>query len=89
MGLRQRIIDLLSRGELPEADPDEFVDVGTVTMAEGPLTIESLRETGIDATMVEAFDAPTAITRARIMVRRRQAAAASEVLAAPRSPDEP
>ncbi|MBN2624582.1 MAG: hypothetical protein JXA83_14485 [Acidimicrobiales bacterium] len=89
MGLRQWIIDLLSRGEVPEADPDAFVDVGTVTMAEGPLTIETLREAGIDATMVEAFDAPTAITRARIMVRRRQAAAASEVLAAPRSPDGP
>jgi hypothetical protein len=89
MGLRQRIVDLLSRGEVPEADPDEFVDVGTVTVAEGPLTIESLREAGIDATMVEAFDAPTAITRARIMVRRRQAVAASEVLAATHAPDEP
>ena len=89
MGLRQRIVDLLSRGEVPEADPDEFVDVGTVTIAEGPLTIESLREAGIGATMVEAFDAPTAITRARIMVRRRQAVAASEVLAAPHAPDEP
>jgi hypothetical protein len=89
MGLRQRIVDLLSRGEVGEADPDEFVDVGTVSLAEGPLTIESLREAGIDATLVEAFDAPTAMTRARIMVRRRQAVAASEVLAAPRSTDEP
>ena len=88
MGLRQRIVDLLSKGEAPETDPDELVDVGTVTLAEGPLTVEALREAGIDATVVEAFDAPTAITRARIMVRRRQADVASEVLAAPRSTDE-
>ncbi|HEX5944864.1 MAG TPA: hypothetical protein VFY82_01240 [Acidimicrobiales bacterium] len=88
MGLRQRIVDLLSKGAAPEADPDEIVDVGTVALAEGPLTIESLREAGIEATMIEAFDAPTAITRARIMVRRHDAAAASEVLAASRSSDE-
>jgi hypothetical protein len=88
MGLKQRIIDLLSRGEVPEADPDEFVDVDTVALAEGPLTVELLRDAGIDATMAEAFSAPTAITRARIMVRRREAAAASEVLAASRSTGE-
>jgi hypothetical protein len=33
MGLKQRIIDLLSRGEVPEADPDELVDVDTVALA--------------------------------------------------------
>ena len=89
MGLRQRIVDLLSKGEAPETDPDELVDVGTVPVAEGPLTIEALRDAGIDATMAEEFSAPTAITRTRIMVRRREAAAASEILATPRSTEEP
>ena len=80
MGLRTWLVDLLSRGEVPERDPDEPVEVGMVLLAEGPLTLEALREAGIEATMVEAFDAPTATTRARIMVRRRDADAASAVL---------
>jgi hypothetical protein len=81
MRLTRWVTDLLSRGDEPEHDPDELVDVGTVVFAEGPLTVEALRDAGIEATMLEAFDAPTAVTRARIMVRRRQAAAATEVLA--------
>ncbi len=81
MRLRQRFIDLLSRGEEPERDPDELVEVGTVSLPEGPLTVESLRDAGIEAGMVEAFDAPTAQARARIMVPRRQVAAATEVFA--------
>ena len=80
MGLRTWLVDLLSRGEVPEPDPDEPVEVGMVLLPEGPLTIEALRDAGIEATMIEAFDAPTATTRARIMVRRRDADAASAVL---------
>ena len=80
MGLRTWLVDLLSRGEVPEPDPDELVEVGMVLLAEGPLTIEALRDARIEATMIEAFDAPTATTRARIMVRRRDADAASAVL---------
>ena len=80
MRLTRWLTDLLSRGDEPERDPDELVDVGTVVLAEGPLTVEALRGAGIEATMLEAFDAPTALTRARIMVRRHQAAAATEVL---------
>ena len=80
MGLRTWLVDLLSRGEVREPDPDEPVEVGMVLLPEGPLTIEALRDAGIEATMIEAFDAPTATTRARIMVRRRDADAASAVL---------
>ena len=80
MGLRTWLVDLLSRGEVREPDPDEPVEVGMVLLPEGPLTIEALRDAGIEATLIEAFDAPTATTRARIMVRRRDADAASAVL---------
>jgi hypothetical protein len=81
VGLKEWFVGLLSRGEAPEPDPDEQVEVGTVLLAQGPLTVEALREAGIGATMVEAFDAPTATTRARILVRRRDADAALGVLA--------
>jgi len=83
MGLRTWLVDLLSRGEAPERDPNEVIDVGTVLLSNGPLTIVALQEAGIEATMIEVFDAPTATTRARIMVRRRDADAASAVLAEP------
>ncbi|MGH9261368.1 MAG: hypothetical protein ACRD08_16000, partial [Acidimicrobiales bacterium] len=56
-------------------------ELGMVTLPEGPLTVEALRDAGVDAGMVEAFDAPTAQARARIMVPRRQAAAAADILA--------
>ena len=72
---------MLSRGTESERDPDELVELGMVTLPEGPLTVAALRDAGIGAGMVEAFDAPTAQARARIMVPRRQAAAAAEVLA--------
>ena len=82
MGLRTWLVDLLSRGRCREPDPDEIVEIDNVPLSDGPLTIVALREAGVDATMVEAFDAPTAsTTRARIMVRRRDADAASAVLA--------
>jgi hypothetical protein len=82
VGLRTWLVDLLSRGEMREPDPDEIVEVDNVPLSEGPLTIVALREAGIDATMVEAFHAPTAsTTRARIMVRRRDADAALAALA--------
>jgi hypothetical protein len=82
VGLRTWLVDLLSRGEMREPDPDEIVEVDNVPLSEGPLTIVALREAGVDATMLEAFHAPTAsTTRARIMVRRRDADAARAVLA--------
>jgi hypothetical protein len=82
VGLRTWLVDLLSRGEMREPDPDEIVEVDNVPLSEGPLTIAALREAGVDATMVEAFHAPTAsTTRARIMVRRRDADAALAALA--------
>jgi hypothetical protein len=82
VGLRTWLVDLLSRGEMREPDPDEIVEVDNVPLSEGPLTIAALRDAGVDATMVEAFHAPTAsTTRARIMVRRRDADAALAALA--------
>ena len=82
MGLRTWLVDLLSRGEMGEPDPDEIVEVDNVLLSQGPLTIAALREAGVDATMVEAFHAPTGSTMlARIMVRRRDVDTAMAVLA--------
>jgi hypothetical protein len=82
VGLWTWLTGRLSRGELPERDPEELVEVENVPLSDGPLTVLALREAGLDATMVEEFHAPTAsTTRARIMVRRRDADAALAVLA--------
>jgi hypothetical protein len=80
MGLRRKLIEVLSRGEEPELDEDEFVDLEVVPLHFGPITIETLTEAGIEALSVEEFNAPTAQSRAQIKVRRRQLAEATAVL---------
>jgi hypothetical protein len=81
MGLRQKVLEFLSRGEPdPEPDEDEFVDLEVVPLHFGPLTVETLGAAGIEAVQFEEFDAPTAQSRAQIKVRRRQLAEATAVL---------
>jgi hypothetical protein len=80
MGLRRKLIEVLSRGEEPEVDEDEFVNLEVVPLHFGPITIETLTEAGIEALSIEEFNAPTAQSRAQIKVRRRQLAEATEVL---------
>lgn len=79
MGIRQWFVDLLSRGHVPEPDPDEVVELETAPLSQAPIFIEALQREGIDASSVEAFDPVTAITRAKVMVRRADLPAASEV----------
>jgi hypothetical protein len=80
MGVRQWFVELLSRGDAPEPDPDALVEVQTASTADAPLIVAALKDEGIDATAVDQFDPVTALTRARIMVRHADAAAAAEAL---------
>lgn len=80
MSIKQWFFGLLSRGEAAEPDPNEVVEVETTALTGAPIMIAALQDEGIDASSVEAFDPVTAITRARIMVRRSDLPAALEVL---------
>jgi hypothetical protein len=80
MGLRAKIVDLLSRGQAPEPDPDELVVVETVSVANGPMTVEKLRDAGIEAVAHEGFDAVTARHAVQIKVPRRHHQQATELL---------
>lgn len=79
MGVRQWFVDLLSRGQAPEPDPNAVVELETAPLSQAPILIDALQRQGIDASSVEAFDPVTAITRVRVMVRRSDVPAALEV----------
>ena len=80
MGLLQRLVDAFGRGDEPEVDDDEFVNLEVVPLHFGPLTVETLAGAGIEALTVEEFNAPTAQSRAQILVRRRDVEKATAVL---------
>ena len=81
MGLRQKLLDVLSRGSEPEVvDEDEFVDLEVVPLHLGPLTIEVLDEAGIEAEPLESYNSATAQSSTLIRVRRRQHAEATALL---------
>ena len=71
MGVRQWFVDLLSRGEAPELDPNALVELQEVSYTEAPIVVEALRGQGIAASAEDIFDAATALTRAGVMVRTR------------------
>jgi hypothetical protein len=79
--LRAAFLRLLSRGEPPDLDPDELVEVALVPLHDGPLLIARLDEAGVAASGIESFDVATSVrSRMRIMVRRRDAEAATRLL---------
>jgi hypothetical protein len=80
MGLRAKLMELLSRGEAPELDPDELVVIETVPAPNAPMTLEKLREAGIEGVAHEAFDAVTARHAVQIKVPRRQHQEATALL---------
>ena len=80
MGIKQWFMDLLSRGEAPEHDPNALVELQEVTYAEAPIVVEALRRHGIAATAEDIFDPATALTRARVMVRRADVPGAIQVV---------
>ncbi len=74
MGLRQKFLALISRGEpAPPADPDEPVELIVVRGPTGPMTVARLREAGFDATGHETFNVGTKLSSDfRILVPRRE-----------------
>jgi hypothetical protein len=81
VGLRAAFVRLLSRGEPPDRDPDELVEVALVPLHEGPLLIARLDEAGVAASGIESYDVATSVrNRMRIMVRRRDVETASRLL---------
>ena len=85
MGIRQWFVNLFTGGEAAEPDPNALVELHEVAYAEAPIVVDALRRHGIDATAEDSFDAATALTRARIMVRRADVPAATRIVARLRS----
>lgn len=81
VGIRDRIMGWLDRGEPPELDPDAVVEVAHVMLHDGPMLVAALERAGIPARGIEAFDiASRSTTRMRILVHARHAARAAAVL---------
>jgi hypothetical protein len=77
MTIRQSIERLLNRRGLPK-DPDEYIEIGLVPLGSGPMTVETLRAEGFDATGDQTYNIVTEVgSDFRILVPRRQAAAAT------------
>lgn len=80
MGVKRWFVGLLGRGHVPEPDPTAMVELETAALSDAPMIVAALQREGIDAANVEAFDPVTALTRARIMVRRSDVPAAREAM---------
>jgi hypothetical protein len=80
MGLRTKLIELLSRGHAPEPDPGELVEVETVPVSDGPIKVGMLRSAGLDAVGFDSFNAVTGHHAVEIRVPRRQFDEATELL---------
>ena len=81
VGVRSWFYRLLERGEAPERDVNEIIEVADVPLSQGPLLIRAMKDAGIDSTGIESFDVVTDTrTRFRVMVRRADAVAAAEIV---------
>jgi hypothetical protein len=82
MTIRQTIRDLLGGDEpAPPQDGDDPVEIGIVALAMGPMLVTSLCNAGFDAVGTPTFNIVTDVASDfRILVPRKQAAAASEHL---------
>lgn len=79
--VRDAFVDLFGRGEAHDTDPAAFVELETAKLSDGPMIVAALRREGVVATCTEVFDPVTALTRARIMVRRSDVPDALRVMA--------
>jgi hypothetical protein len=83
VGFRDRLMGWLDRGPAEVPDPDDVIEVANERLSDGPMLVAALRDAGIRA---EGFEATTgylygsARTRMRIMVRRRDVEAATEII---------
>ena len=82
MGIRDRILGWLDRGDPPAAvDADAIVQVAEVMLHDGPMLVAALERAGIHAQGIDAADYATkSTTRMRILCRAGDAARAVEVL---------
>lgn len=81
MGVRSWLYRLLERGEAPELDVNEVIEVANVPLSQGLLLLAAMEDAGIESTGIESFDVVTdARTRFRVMVRRADAVAAAEIV---------
>ena len=81
MGLRDRLLTLLAKGDEIETDPDEWCELVTIPQFEAPLLANRLEATGIEAMQQEAFNPVTkSLSGMRFLVRRSDLPAAHEVV---------
>ena len=81
VGVRSWFYRLLERGEAPERDVKEIIEVADVPLPQGPLLLLAIKDAGIDCTGIESFDVVTDTrNRFRVMVRRADAVAAAEIV---------
>ena len=73
MGLRRWFWGVLTRGTPPALDPDEFVELATFPLFDATLLTEQLRNHGLDASCLEAYNIGHAdLANGRIFVPRAQ-----------------
>ncbi len=78
MGVRRWLKGGLDPGD---QDPEALVDAACVPLAQGPIVVAALTEEGIEVAGWESFDVVTDVrSTMRIMVRRRDLAAAMEII---------
>lgn len=84
MGMRSPrawFYDLLSRGEPPEVDDDEVIEVGYVKLTSGQIVVSLLQDAGIRASSAQASVHPYEMpSMARIFCRRRDADKARRII---------
>ena len=80
MVIREALGRLLSRGEVTQS-PDELVEIAVLPLALGPMTVETLRDAGYNASGAPTYSIVTEVASDyRVLVPRHQAAAATKHL---------
>ena len=79
MKLMDRLLQMLTRGDV-STSPEAEVELAVVPIAAGPMTVASLRDSGVDARGYETFNVATdLLSDYRITVPRHQLAKAQEI----------
>ena len=73
VGLRSWFLGILTRGTPPALDPDELVEFTSLPLFEATLLAEILRDHGLNASCVEAYNlATSSMGNGRIFLPRAQ-----------------
>lgn len=82
MGLRDSFLKLLSKGEAPPVDPDEWCELVTIRQHEAPLLVHQLELLDIEVMEREALDLPSrTLSNVTVMVRAADLPAARQATA--------